>query len=307
MEHEDKCSRLIHSYLSFSPRKRCNPSKKSFKPTQQMRRGLRSVGCLPVFHSPTRIPSMKTLTSLLSRSVLFAALPAALAFSSCSDDDKSDPTPEQGRVLLIHAAPSANARVKVLANDKELGQLDYGQLSNYVSATTGTTTLKINDASSNQTVVTKQATIEKDKSYSVFAYSPSTALGSADAIVVSDDLTAPAAGKAKIRLVHLGLGSPSPVSLSQPAALGTVDIIPNVAFGSASSFVEITPGTYNLAVSTGTGLTAATEASVGDGSGSGTGTKTYDAGKIYTVLVRGIKSSSVATDLRTKAIVITNN
>ncbi|WP_167855438.1 DUF4397 domain-containing protein [Hymenobacter fodinae] len=250
---------------------------------------------------------MKTLTSLLSRSVLFAALPAALAFSSCSDDDKSDPTPEQGRVLLIHAAPSANARVKVLANDKELGQLDYGQLSNYVSATTGTTTLKINDASSNQTVVTKQATIEKDKSYSVFAYSPSTALGSADAIVVSDDLTAPAAGKAKIRLVHLGLGSPSPVSLSQPAALGTVDIIPNVAFGSASSFVEITPGTYNLAVSTGTGLTAATEASVGDGSGSGTGTKTYDAGKIYTVLVRGIKSSSVATDLRTKAIVITNN
>jgi hypothetical protein len=88
---------------------------------------------------------------------------------------------------------------------------------------------------------------------------------------------------------------------------GTVDIIPNVAFGSASSFVEITPGTYNLSVSTGSGLTAGTEASVGDGSGSGTGTKAYEAGKIYTVVLRGIKSASVATDLRTKAIVITNN
>ncbi|TGD81404.1 DUF4397 domain-containing protein [Hymenobacter wooponensis] len=250
---------------------------------------------------------MKTLTSLLSRSALLAALPAALAFSSCSDD-KSDPTPEQGKVLLIHAAPSANARVKVLANDTELGQLDYGQLSNYVTVNTGTPSLKINDASSNQTVATKQATIEKDKSYSVFAYSPSTALGSADAIVVPDDLTAPSAGKAKIRLVHLGLGSPNTVSLAQPAALtGTVDIIPNVAFGTASSFVEITPSTYNLVISTGSGATASTEVTVGDGSGSGTGTKAYEAGKIYTVLVRGIKSASVATDLRTKAIVITNN
>jgi hypothetical protein len=251
---------------------------------------------------------MKTLTSLLSRSILFAALPAALAFSSCSDDDNSDPTPEQGKVLLVHAAPSASARVKVLANDTELGQLDYGQLSSYVNVNTGTPSLKINDASSNQAVATKQATIEKDKNYSVFAYSPSTALGSADAVVVSDDLTAPSAGKAKIRLVHLGLNSPATVSLAQPAALtGTVDIIPNVAFGTASSFVEITPNTYNLVISTGSGATASTEVAVGDGSGSGTGTKAYEAGKIYTVLVQGIKSAGVATNLRTKAIVITNN
>ena len=253
---------------------------------------------------------MKTLTSLFRPAILLAALPAILTFSACSKDDENNdtPVPDQGSVLLIHAAPSANARVKVLADNTELGQLDYGQNSSYVKTATGSRSIKINDASSNQTAVTKTVAIEKDKNYSVFAYSPSTALGSADAIVVADDVTAPASGKAKIRLVHLGLSAPSPVSLSQPAAIGTVDIVPNVAFGSASAFVEITPGTYNLSVSTGAGATAATEVSVGDGSGSNTtGTRNYVAGKIYTVLVRGIKSTSVAQDLRLKAVVIENN
>ena len=251
---------------------------------------------------------MKTLTSLFRPVTLLAALPAVLAFSACSKDDP-DPVviPDQGKIMAVHAAVSASAKVKVLADAQELAQLDYSTNNAYATVDAGARSIKINDASSNTTSVTKSLTVEKDKNYSVFAYSPSTSLGSVDVLSVTDDLTAPSAGKAKIRVVHLGVSAPSPLSLSQSAAIGTVDIVPNTVFGAASSFVEITPGNYNLLISTGTGATATTEIMVGDGSGSGTGLKAYDAGKIYTVLIEGIKSTTVAQNLRLKAVVFGNN
>jgi hypothetical protein len=242
------------------------------------------------------------------RSFLLAAIPAALVFASCGNDDDNTPaTPSQGKVLFSHAAPTASSQVKILANDKDLGALNYGFTGSYLTLDAGAQIIKVNDASSNVTAVTQTVTVEKDKNYSVFAYSPTASLGSVAALAVTDDLTAPAAGKAKIRLVHLGVSAPSQVSLSQPAAVGTVDIIPNVSFANSSQFVEITPGTYGLAISTGTGATATIETPVGDGTGTGTGTKAYVAGKLYTVVLRGIKNTSVAQNLRLQAVIVENN
>jgi hypothetical protein len=251
---------------------------------------------------------MKIFFTPSRRSFLLAAIPAALAFASCGNDDDDTPAaPSQGKVLFSHSAATASSQVKILANDKDLGTLNYGFTGSYLTLDAGTQTIKINDASSNVTAVTQTASVERDKNYSVFAYSPTNALGSVSALVVTDDLTAPTTGKAKIRLVHLGVGAPTQVSLSQPGAVGTSDIVPNVSFANSSPFVEIAPGTYSLAISTGTGATANIETSVGDGTGTGTGTKAYVAGKIYTVVVRGIKSTTVAQDLRLKAVIVENN
>ncbi len=253
---------------------------------------------------------MKTLATTFRHLLLATALPAAFVFSACGDDDDDPVAPQQGKVLVVHAAPSANSAVKVLVGDKEVGQATYGQSSSYVTVNAGAQAVKVNDASSNQTIINPapSITIEKDKNYSIFAYSPTTTLGSIGALTVPDDLTAPAAGKAKIRIVHLGLSAPSPVTLSLPApTVGVTDIIPNVAFATTSAFVELAPNTYNLSISTGSGATAVVEASVGDGTGTGTGSKAYLAGKIYTVLVRGIKLNSIDANLRLKAVVIENN
>jgi hypothetical protein len=257
---------------------------------------------------------MKNLASLLNRSLLLAALPAALAFSGCGSDDP-DPTPvapEQGKVLMVHAAASSSVPVKFVANDnKELGQLSYGTNSAYTSILGGEQSVKINNASSGAMLATQTLKVEKDKNYSLFTYSPTTNLGSIAALGVSDDLTAPTTGKAKVRFVNLGVGtSTGPFSLSIPGPQsGTVDIIPNVAFGTASAFVELTPQTYNLTVSTGTGATGVVKVYVGDGTGTGsnTSTRNYVAGKIYTVVLRGIDSQAVDAQYQLKATVIENN
>lgn len=243
------------------------------------------------------------------RRPLLAILPALLVASACSskkDEPAPTPAPDQGRIKFHHMAASANVSLKFLAYDAEKASLTYGQSTNYQSVLTGSPTIKVNVASTGNTALNKSLTVAKDKNYSYFAYA-ADATSLAD-LLITDDLTAPTSGKAKIRLVHLGQGSATPLKLSTTVA--AVSDIPNTetAFGAASSFVEILPGAYNVAVTSGAASTTITNGNVGDGSGSGTAAnRTYEAGKIYTVVVRGITGPLVDASLQPKVILIQNN
>ncbi|UYZ62855.1 DUF4397 domain-containing protein [Hymenobacter weizhouensis] len=252
---------------------------------------------------------MKALASFFHRAAMLAVLPAALAFTACSndDDDNTTPTPDQGKVMLVHAAAASNVQVTAFVNDQQVGQLNYGQNSSYLNVNAGTPTLRINNGS---TVLTSQGlTVAKDQSYSAFAYSPSATIGATPSLLVTpDDLTAPASGQAKVRIVHLAVNAPTPVRLTAPSAVpGTpgADITPDIAFGAASSFFPVNAGPLNLSITAGTPRTQVR--SVGDGTGSGIGTKNYEAGKIYTIVVRGIAGAGVPAAQEMQAVIIQNN
>ena len=240
----------------------------------------------------------------IRRHWLAAVLPLGLALASCGDDEP-EPTPvvpDQGRVMMVHAAANANVGLKFLVDDAEKAQLNYGQNSAYQNVQTGSRVFKVNVATSGTNTATVTSTIEKDKSYSLYAFAPGA--GSVvNGLLVTDDLAAPAANMAKIRVVHLAQSAPSPVKLTQVNAVGSTDLITNVAFGTASTYLSINAGTYNLAIAAGN--PSITILNVGDGSGSGAGSRNYVAGKIYTVLVRGI--ANVDANLQPKAVIIENN
>ena len=82
---------------------------------------------------------MKTFVNILQRRFFLAAVPAVLAFAGCGKDDETVvPTPDQGRVLFVHAASASTASVKFVANDnKEVGSLGYGTSSTYANVVTG--------------------------------------------------------------------------------------------------------------------------------------------------------------------------
>ena len=246
-------------------------------------------------------------TSFIFRRALQAMVPAVLLLTSCGkDDDPVTPVVDQGRILVSHAAAAANTAVTVFVNDQQGGSLTYGQTGSYFSINAGTPTLRINNGA--QVVASKMPTIAKDQSYSAFVYSPLSSIGSADLLTVSDDLTAPATGTAKVRIVHLGVGAASPVRLLIPASTPTgspTDLTTDVAFAAASPFAAINAGPVNLSVVTGTARTQVVV--VGDGTGTGTGTKTFESGKIYTVLVRGISGSAVPPAQQIQAVIIQNN
>lgn len=254
------------------------------------------------------------------RSALRALLPAALLLASCSKDDKPTPpppvVPDQGRIDFYHAAASANLSVKFLVDNADKGTRIYGQNTGYQDFVVGSRTIAVTVASSGAPAFAPvTAMVEKGKSYSFFAYSttPTDAVG----LLLSDDLTAPSAapspGKAKIRLVNLAQGGAAAARLSTTVA-GVADIVGTAAaFGQASGFVEILPGSYNVAVTTGTPSTAVTNGNVGDGTGTGTVAtapavnKNYEAGKIYTVIYRGITGTTVAPELLPRAFIVQNN
>ena len=247
-------------------------------------------------------------TALILRRAFQAVLPATLLLAACGKDDKpAGPAPvvEQGRINAYHAAASANVAVKVLIDDVEKATLNYGDNSGYQTVNAGNRNIKVNVAASGANAFPPQTvTVEKDRNYSCFVYANTAT--SATGLLTPDDLTAPSAGKAKIRLVNVGLDSPNPLKLSVIAGARTDLANTTTAFGAASSFVEIEPGQFNVAVTS--GAASVTVANVGDGSGSGAGTNvTYEANKIYTVLLRGNNSPLVAPELQTKAVLIRNN
>ena len=239
--------------------------------------------------------------------LLLAALPAVLAAASCSKDDNK-PAPQQGRILFSHNAAAANVKVKALIKGAEVGQLDYGQNSAYVGTNADTATVRISEASSDRGVAKTSFTIEGNKNYSVFAYSPSAAFGSAALLSVEDDLTAPPANQAKVRLVHLAVNAPTPVRLNVPSSLpngaGT-DVTNDVAFGKASDFVAINSGPQTLVV-TSNGTPRQQVIAVGDGKG-GTTPKNFESGKIYTIVVSGIAGPAVSTAQQPRISIIQNN
>ncbi len=247
------------------------------------------------------------MTSFFRPAALLATLPAMLAFSACNNDD-DNPAPQQGRVMITHVAAAVSGQVTAFVNDKQVGQLNYGQNSSYLGVDAGSPVFRIN--SGTQEVTKKNLDIAVNQNYSVFAYSPASAIGSAELISFSDDLTAPAAGQAKIRLIHLGTGVNSPVRLSVPAltaGAAPTDLTTDVAFGKASEFISVNAGSSpDLRITT-TDAQRTSILTVGDGSGSGSGSKKIEAGKIYTVLVRGIATPGAPTAQKPQAVIIANN
>jgi len=252
-------------------------------------------------------------TFCIIRRAAQAVVPAAalFMFAACSKTDTPVVTPavDQGRIKVYHEAASANVGLKFLFDDAEKANITYGQVSDYQSLNTGSRIIKVNVATSNATVATQMASVEKDKNYSFFAYS--TSASQLAGLLVPDDLTAPSSGKAKIRFVNLGQGAATPLKLSTTAA-SSVDIPgTETQFAAASSFVEVLPGQYNVAVTSGAASTLVYNVGEGNGtSTAATGTaanKTYEAGKIYTVVFRGITGATVDAALLPKAVIVQNN
>lgn len=245
-------------------------------------------------------------TSFILRKAFQAMIPAVLLLASCGkDDDPVTPEPDKSRVMLVHEAANLSTfPIKLTVGTGDAGpSVNYGANSGYQTAATGVLEIKPSIAATGGALLTTDVkTLGKDKYYSYFVFSgvsqpANTALG----VWTEDDLTAPASGMAKIRLVHVGQGLVSPLGLSKPGTTGTLTaVIPTITTGTASAFVSIPSGTasYNLVNANNNTIVPLAGASV-------LGTN-FAAGKIYTIVVRG-SSAPATTNEQFTLDLITNN
>jgi len=188
----------------------------------------------------------------------------------CSDDSNSPSA--TGQVRVVHGSPDAPA-VDVLVDNKiVLTGVAYKDASGYLPVPAGSRNIKVNATGTATTVINANAVINKDAAYTVIA---TNLVASIEPLVLLDDLSSPAAGNIKVRLVH---GAPNvgevDIYVTAPGAdLATeTPTLTAVPFKGASGYLEVPAGSYQVRVTpTGTKTVALD-----------TGTLTLAAGQIRT-------------------------
>jgi hypothetical protein len=219
---------------------------------------------------------MKNPKFLKWRSLFFLLIAPMVSFTACNDDD-TDAMPDRAKVLVVHASPSAPGVDLLVDNTKvNSAALTFPNNTGYLDVNAGSRNFKVNVAGTSTTAIEATQTVAANKNYSIFAINKDASGTSFEPLVLEDNLTAPASGQAHVRFIHLSPDAPAVDIVNVTGGANTV-LIPNRAFKSATDFIPLPAGTYDLAVRVaGTETTALSLQGV-----------TLQAGKILTVFARG--------------------
>ena len=225
----------------------------------------------------------------------------AIISTSCNPDDPTPTTKEYGKMMFTHVASGA-AAVNLSVNGTKIttNALAYGDTLGYRQVEAGT---KVNKIVVSKTTgigvdsVNLQTT--KDKAISYYLYIDNDKDKSSRILTSTDDLTSPAANKAKVRFINLISDVPNNIALDLEAvAPGTQNAsarndVTNTKFKEIKDFVEINKGTYDFKIKqTGTTIVLFTATNV-----------SLSAGKIYTFVTNGFNQTANSQ----KLTVISNN
>ena len=205
-----------------------------------------------------------------------------------SVDLQAEVSAQKPRVLVVHASPDApGVDLFVDGTKVNTAALEYPKNTGYLELTAGKRKIEVKAAADNNIVpISAELDFEAGKNYSLFAIN---VLASIEALRLEDDLTAPAAGKAHIRFVHLSPDAPA----VDVALKGGANLFTNSKFKDASPFTPVDAGTYDLEVKLNQGGTVVLPLN---------GIK-VDAGKIYTVFAKGLVAGQGAKALGAEIIV----
>ena len=186
--------------------------------------------------------------------ILSLLLAVGALVSACGDDDNGTGPENSGRLRIVHLAPTA-PDVDVLVDDVEVAtNAPYLAVSDYLEVEAGSRDIAIRVSNSDVVLEEEDVTVADGVDYTVLV------VGEPDEVsldVLTDDNTAPAAGNARVRLVH---GSPGAglvdIYVTDPGTdieLVTPDLTA-VAFGEFSPYIEVPAGDYRVRI-TPTGTT----------------------------------------------------
>ncbi len=221
-------------------------------------------------------------------------LAVGLVLVGCSSkEDTYTPTPDQAQVSFVHAAwPQSATTLQFSVDDGAAVGLTYGLSSGYIGYAVGSHTLKVNGTS--VAVNGISPSFVKDAYYSCFAV-PSASSTTTSITLVRDDLTLPASGMARVRLLNLAGGMPIGTQLAQ-AVTSSSGTTYTVLANDSGAFSDFAPGVLSLVLLDANNQLITTV---------GTGSKKYESGRIYTVLTTGDRTSSNSA-AQLKAVTLVN-
>ena len=222
--------------------------------------------------------------------VLCLSTLSVVAASCDKDDDDTDTL--QAQVMVVHASPDAPAVDVRVNNAVALSNVAFPSNSSYTAVNAGNTNIKVSPAGTTTYVIDANVNLEGNNNYSVFAID---SVSKVKAAVVSDNLAAPAEGKAHVRFFHFSPDAPA-VDI---AVTGGPVLFSNRTFNdqatttSLANFTPVDAGSYNLEVRlAGTNTVVLSLPNV-----------PVMQGKIYTVFAKGFVGGTGAQALGAQVIV----
>jgi hypothetical protein len=188
----------------------------------------------------------------------------------------------QARLRVVHASPDAPS-VDVWVNGSvAISDLAFSEATDYVMLAPGEYQIQVTatGGAAADAVIDATVTLEAGTDYTVAAVGQ---LASIEPLVLIDDNSAPAAGKAHLRVVHTSPDAPA----VDVAVDGGPILISNLAFKSAADYLPVDAGVYDLVVRPTGSDTTVLEIS---------GFKA-DAGTVYTVFAVGLAGDSTLSVL----------
>ncbi len=153
-----------------------------------------------------------------------------------------DMTAASAAVKVVHASPDAPGVALLVDNIQvNASALTFPDNTGYLPVTAGDRNFKVNVFGSSTNVINANVDLDPNSAYSVFAVN--TVLN-IEPLVLVDDLSAPAAGKAHVRFIHL---SPNAPEVDITLTDGTI-VFGAYEFKEASAFTPLDAGTYDLQV-----------------------------------------------------------
>lgn len=169
-------------------------------------------------------------------------------FTACNEDTADEMMPQQARVMVVHASPNAPAVDVRVNNTVALSNVPYPNNSAYLPVNAGSTNIKVSPTGTTTYVIDATVNLAAGMNYSVFAVD---SVNKIKAAVVTDNLSAPASGKAHVRFLHF---SPNAPAVDIAVANGGPVLFSNRTFNdqgtntAAANFTPVDAGTYNLEV-----------------------------------------------------------
>lgn len=176
------------------------------------------------------------ITKLIAAAALFAASFGGATVSAQAQED--------AKIRVGHFSSDAPAIDIYLDGRKTFAQVRFPLMSAYTPVAPGAHTIDIRPAGAAATdapLLSVKADLAAGKPYLV------AALGSAAKLegkVFTDDLTPPAKGKARLRVIHAATGGPA----IDAVAGGSTKLFSNIAFGSAADYKDLDASKYELSV-----------------------------------------------------------
>ncbi len=226
---------------------------------------------------------------------LSAALFSAAIITACSKDD--DNTSATAQLMVVNASPNSSA-VEVSANGKVLvPTLAYPGNTGYQVVSAGTNNIKVGPAGTTTYYINTNMDLQAGSSYTVYLVDSAT---KAKGTTTKDDTTRPAAGKAKVRFLHLSPNLPAidvkfTGSGTSSATFSGRNFNDVSATTSYATFIEVDAGTYQP------GVTAAGTSTVI--TGIVLQPLQFDSGKIYTVFAKGFLTGTGSVALGLQKVV----